>query len=278
MRVRSSVADEPGGETQWRRLDSGWVRALWFRPSSPMATSPPCVPPAGSAQRGVVRPGPPVSVVIFPGLGLPRYTLPLARALAKEGVTCVVFDALAFRRRGDRVLPSVEALAAAGAEWLMLQELPGPVTLLGHSTGAQVALEVALTTQGERSDLRLVMGGPTFTPTQRRWRRLVPAALTAYRKDTPKELVVLRNLLHVRTDVGRIVWSGLGHRPEERVQELTVPLCLTAGESDSFAPEGWLRELASRAGGPSEVHVLGGSHNNVFTHADDVVSLLLGRG
>jgi pimeloyl-ACP methyl ester carboxylesterase len=215
--------------------------------------------------------------MIFPGLGLPRYTLPLAGALARTGVTCVVFDALAFRGRRDRVPPTVDGLAAAGADWLVRQELPGPVTLLGHSTGAQVALEVALATQDSRPALRLVMAGPTFTPAQRRWRRLVPAALTAYRKDTPKELVVVRNLVRVRTDVVRIVRSGLRHRPEERVPQLTVPLCLTAGESDSFAPEAWLRELARRAGGLSEVCVLGGSHNNVFTHVDDVVALVRGE-
>ena len=39
-------------------------------------------------------------VVVFPGLGLPRYLTPLARTLAEGGVEVVVFDALAFRGGG----------------------------------------------------------------------------------------------------------------------------------------------------------------------------------
>ena len=118
------------------------------------------------------------------------------------------------------------------------------------------------------------MAGPTFVPQQRRLRRLVPAALTAYRKDTPKELVVLQNLVRVRSDVVRIVWSGPRHRPEERVRLLDVPLGLTAGEADSFAPEGWLRDLAAAAGGPSGWQVLPGSHNNLFTHPTEVADVV----
>ena len=254
-------------ESQWRWVRAGLVRELWFRPGSRPRADTPAAPPS-------TAPGPRATVVVFPGLGLPRYLLPLARSLAAGGTQCVVFDALAFRGRGRRVPPTIEGLAGAGVEWLRALDPPGQVTVLGHSTGAQVALEVVLALQHERPDLRLVMGGPTFSPEQRRWRRLVPAALTAYRKDTPRELVVVQNLLRVRTDVARIVLSGLRHRPEERVQLLSVPLRLTAGEADSFAPRGWLQELAARAGSSADVRVLPGSHNNVFTHVDELVEVV----
>jgi pimeloyl-ACP methyl ester carboxylesterase len=285
--AHDSVADRRGSvvshEVTWRWVRSGLIRELWFRPGSPRGADTAHAAPSSASSASLV-PEPPANVavagmsttvVVFPGLGLPRYLLPLARALAGGGAQCVVFDALAFRRRGRRVAPTIEGLAAAGAEWLKELDLPGPVTVLGHSTGSQVALEVVLALQDERPDLQLVMGGPTFNPAQRRWRRLVPAALTAYRKDTPKELVVVQNLLRVRTDVGRIVLSGLRHRPEERVELLRVPLRLTAGEADSFAPARWLHELATRSGASAEVRVLPGSHNNVFIHEDAFIDVVM---
>jgi surfactin synthase thioesterase subunit len=254
----------------WHQLPAGPVRSLWFSP------------PDGVVDR---------SVVLFPGLGLPRYLLPLAHTLAASGAEVVVFDALAFRRRRGRVVPTIHGLARAGAQWLATADLHGPVVVAGHSTGAQVALETVLSVASEvrpsvASEVRpsvasgvtvegLVMAGPTFEPRQRRLRRLAPAALKAYRKDTPRELVVLRDLARVRTDVVRIVLSGLRHRPEDRVGALPVPLTLTAGEGDAFAPRGWLERLAAAAGGRSRVVVLPGSHNNVFPHAREVAPVVL---
>lgn len=255
--------DEVVEGVRWHELPAGPVRSLWFSP------------PDGVTVTG--------RVVVFPGLGLPRYLTPLARTLSESGVEVVVFDALAFRRRRRRVKPTIPGLAAAGGQWLT--DLAGtalppdvPVIVLGHSTGAQVALEVVLGLTDSGPVVALVMAGPTFEPRQRRLRGLVPAALTAWRKDPPTELVVLKNLARVRTDVARLVLSGLRHRPEQRVAHLRVPLTTTAGEADSFAPAEWLEELATQAGSGGSAHVLVGSHNNVFPHPDEVAAVVLAAG
>ena len=244
---------------RWHELAAGPVRSLWFSP-------PEDAPVTGS-------------VLVFPGLGLPRYLLPLSRTLAQGGLEVVVFDALAFRGRRRRVRPTIPALSTAGQQWLTDLSRTSltphvPLVVLGHSTGAQVALEVVLGLQECGRVDSLVMAGPTFVPQQRRLHHLVPAGLTAWRKDPPTELVVLKNLARVRTDVVRIVVSGLRHRPEERVAHLRVPLTTTAGEADSFAPAEWLEELAARAGAGGQSHVLVGSHNNVFPHTDTVAGLV----
>ncbi|MGA8979079.1 MAG: alpha/beta fold hydrolase [Pedococcus sp.] len=244
---------------RWHELAAGPVRSLWFSP------------PDGVAVTG--------SVLVFPGLGLPRYLLPLARTLAEGGLEVVVFDALAFRGRRRRVRPTIPGLSTAGEQWLTdlsrtMLTPHVPRVVLGHSTGAQVALEVVLALQDSGWVDSLVMGGPTFEPRQRRPHHLVPAALTAWRKDPPTELVVLKDLARVRSDVVRIVVSGLRHRPEERVPHLRVPLTTTAGEADSFAPAAWLEDLAARAGAGGRAHVLVGSHNNVFPHAATFASLM----
>jgi pimeloyl-ACP methyl ester carboxylesterase len=147
--------------------------------------------------------------------------------------------------------------------------------VVGHSTGAQVALEAVLRIQQARGGLALVMAGPTFQPGQRRLRGLIPAALTAYRKDTPHELVVVRDVLRVRTDLVRIVQSARRHPVEERTAGLRVPLTVTAGEADSFATPSWLNLLADRAGGSGRAVVLPGSHNNVFTHRAEFSLLVM---
>ena len=56
---------------------------------------------------------------------------------------------------------------------------------------------------------------------------------------------------------------------------LRVPLVLTAGEADTFAPEAWMRTVAAASGSPATgVSVLPGSHNNLFTHAAAVAALV----
>lgn len=260
--------DDAGGDgagvaegERWDELSDGPVRSLVFSPQDWAEPS--------------------LRVAVFPGLGLPNYLLPLARRLAELGCEVVVFDALAFRGRRARVSPTIGGLAAAGTEWLaamMARDPATPVVVLGHSTGAQVALESVLRLRPRTGSVALVMAGPTFAPAQRRLHRLAGAALTAWRKDPPTELVVLRNLARVRTDVVRIVVTGLRHRPEQRLPSLTLALTVTAGEADSFAPAPWLHELAASAGGPSRVVVLPGSHNNVFPHAHEVAAVVVAAG
>ena len=249
----------------WERLDGTWLRVRRFAP----------VPGADQPSAGVTGPTRDGVAVLVPGLGLPRYLLPLARYLAGRGLETRVLDALAWRGRGLRATPTIAGLSQLTASWLGRLE-DGPVVVVGHSTGSQVALEAVLRVQGTRSGLALVMGGPTFTPGQRTLRELVPAALTAYRKDTPKELVVLKDVARVRTDLVRIVQSGRRHPTDQRVRLLSVPLTLTAGEADSFAPRDWLDHLARQAGDSSRAVVLPGSHNNPFTHRDEFGNLVLG--
>jgi hypothetical protein len=73
-------------------------------------------------------------------------------------------------------------------------------------------------------------------------------------------------------------------RPDERTRRLTVPLTLTSGEADSFAPRWWLDRLAEAAVTSPRVSVatLPGSNNNLFTHphivADPVYRAATGRG
>ena len=222
------------------------------------------------------------TVLLMPGLGLPRYTRPTAEALAAHGLRCVVLDVLASRRDRPRVPPDIESLGHAAARWVQASTVDCPLVLFGHSTGAQAALAAALELQPTVPSLRVVLAGPTFQPEHRTVAGLARAGATAFRRDSPRELVVLRNLARVRTDVVRIIRSGQRDRPEERIAGLRAPLLLTAGECDTFASLEWMQRLAAASGstlsgaGSPRVVQLPGSHNNLFTHPLEIAAEVVG--
>jgi len=216
-------------------------------------------------------------VVILPGLGLPQYVFPTAEALSRRGVLCTVLDLPGFAAAGRHgSQPHVHDIGRVAAEWVEAQAVTGPVVVLGHSTGSQAALAAALSLQKTHTQLRLVMAGPTFTPRQRRLGPLAAATLTAYRRDSPAELMVVPTAVRELTGVWSVLRSGMRDSPDERLQNLRVPLVLTAGEADSYAPEDWLSRLAAASGSPTvTVRPLPGSHNNPYTHPEELADVVL---
>ena len=217
-------------------------------------------------------------VVVLPGLGLPQYVFPTADAVSRRGVRCAVLDLPGFaarRRHGSR--RDVHDIGRVAADWVAERGAGGPVVVLGHSTGSQAALSAALRLQETHTRLSLVMAGPTFTPRQRRLGRLAAATATAYRRDSPAELIVVPTALREAGGVWSVLRSGMRDAPDQRIRRLRVPLTLTAGEADTFSPEDWLQRLAVAAVASPSVTVqrLPGSHNNPFTHPDQLAEAVL---
>ena len=217
------------------------------------------------------------SVVLVPGLGLPKYALPTAHALAARGVSVALLDLPGFGLgEPNSTRPDINAIGLLAAAWIMVQPATRRTTLIGHSTGSQAALTAALSAQERHPNLTLVMAGPTFTPPQRRASRLARAAVTAYRDDTVRQIrpsEVARGWWGVPS----ILLSGLADAPDERLGRLRIPLSLTSGVHDSFAPAAWLEQLATRATLSPRVRVSTqpGSHNNLYTHPHHVADVVL---
>jgi pimeloyl-ACP methyl ester carboxylesterase len=221
-------------------------------------------------------------VVVVPGLGLTRYVSRFADRVRRAGADCEVLDLPGYGSPGPRVTApdvlSVGRVAAARLARLAPEAGARRVVLLGHSTGAQAALAAAVELQEARDDLTLVLAGPTFALDQRSLPGLLARVPLAYRHDAPWQLDPRELLRAGPRDLLALVRSGQQDRPEDRVVGLRLPLVVTAGEQDTLAPRAWLDELAGRAtSSPSvRVAVLGGSHNNPWTHAGDLAHLALG--
>jgi pimeloyl-ACP methyl ester carboxylesterase len=215
-------------------------------------------------------------VVILPGLGLPFYTLPTARALSARGLDCEVLDLPGFGSARPRpTRPNIHAIGLAAAGWLRARASDRPVVVLGHSTGSQAALTTALALAGERRAYSLVMAGPTFPPEQRRILPLAAVTPFAYRADGPRELDPAE-VGRGRTGIVEMLHSGMRDDPERRIAALRAPLTVTSGFHDAFAPASWLDALATSAvsAAGTRTSLLGGSHNNLFTHPDELADLV----
>ncbi|GAA2747219.1 hypothetical protein GCM10009868_35800 [Terrabacter aerolatus] len=215
-------------------------------------------------------------VVVLPGLGLPFYTIPTARSLVARGLACTVLDLPGFGSNLPRpTSPSIHAAGLLAARWIDAQAAGHPVVVLGHSTGGQAALTAALALSARRRDFSLVLAGTTFAPEQRRLHRLARATPFAYRDDRLDQIDPME-VWRGRTGIVAMLQSGLHDAPEERIAHLPVPVTVTAGVHDAFAPVSWLDRLAGSARRAPSVRtsLLGGSHNNLFTHPDEIAGLV----
>ena len=216
-------------------------------------------------------------VVVLPGLGLPFYTIPTARAVVARGLACTVLDLPGFGSNLPRpTRPSIHAAGLTAARWIEARATGRPVVVLGHSTGGQAALTAALALSAHRRDFSLVLAGTTFAPEQRRLHRLARATPFAYRDDRLDQIDAME-VYRGRTGIVAMLQSGLHDAPEERIAHLPVPVTVTAGVHDAFVPLTWLDQLASSAVSAPSVRtsLLGGSHNNLFTHPDEVADLVV---
>jgi len=185
-------------------------------------------------------------VVLVMGMAVSDYLLPAAASLAAwTRVHLVELPGLA---GSGEPRGGMDAYAHAGAvtAWLDAHER-GPVVLAGHSSGTQVAAEVARR-RPERTRA-LVLAAPTMDPAN----RSVPGAIRAWLRDIRYPLPGLRSL-HLpqwyRAGPRRILAMTRGYlrgpHLEELVPRLPMPVLVLRGDRDGLSTEEWARGLAGR--------------------------------
>jgi pimeloyl-ACP methyl ester carboxylesterase len=214
-------------------------------------------------QRETGRPATPL--VLLHGLAVShRYLMPTARRLAPRPLYLPDLPGFGLSGKPPAAL-DVRGHARVVAAWMDHRDV-GPAAVLGHSFGAQVAVELAVT----RPDLvtALILGGPTTDPAAatvgaqlRRLLRILPheswwqAPILArdIRDAGPRR--ILRTLRHAVRD-----------HIEAKLPGLRVPVLFVRGEFDRIAPRDWLVRAAGLTplGRTSEI---GGAAHNAATTA-----------
>ena len=169
--------------------------------------------------------------------------------------------------------PDINAIGLAAAGWLRARAADRPVVIAGHSTASQAALTAAL-------DPRPCAAA---TPCSWRARRsprssaASPVSCCGPRSPTATTARKLHAAEVGRGNVGilAILRSGMRDAPDERIVGLEAPVTLTSGRHDAFAPADWLDTLARSATSAASTRTsrVGGSHNNLYTHPDDLADL-----
>lgn len=211
-------------------------------------------------------------VVVISGLGALGYltdTLTACSAWARA----FLLDVPGFGHRGPPACPAeIPAIAETVSAWLA-QVADGPVVLVGHSTGAQAALRVAVAHPDRVCALALL--GPTFPPEQRFLRGLVRGFVCSVLREPPAVLpaTVPYYLRAGPRALLRFVRSAQRDQPEQLISALRCPTMLARGEHDAFAPQPWLDRLTAAAP-DSSTRTVPGPHAFPFRRGELTAELI----
>jgi pimeloyl-ACP methyl ester carboxylesterase len=206
-------------------------------------------------------------VVLLPGLGNLRYIDQLvAKSSAWTKIT--VLDLPGWRGGRARSCPAtVEGIATAAAGWLEDND-KRDLILLGHSTGAQSALRVAVSLPDRLTGL--VLASPVCSPCARSLVRALRQLLPTLKYESRGELPTLASTFRASglRAMGRLVRSSLHDQPEVLAPQVRVPAVVITGAHDGLATPEWSRSLADLLHAPCLVHP--GAHNGCFVHPVEV--------
>jgi pimeloyl-ACP methyl ester carboxylesterase len=140
------------------------------------------------------------------------------------------------------------------------------VTLVGHSMGTQVAVEIAV--RHPQLVERLVLVAPTVDIAARTATRQMLRLLRDIAVESPT--VILRGAReYVRAGPNQLgkMRAMLAHRPEDVYPRIGVPTLVLRGEHDYVAPQEWCRFVVSAIPGARLVEVAGHGHETLIRNA-----------
>ena len=214
--------------------------------------------------------------VLIHGIGVSsRYFRPLAEELSRDAVVHSVD--LPGHGRVPKPARTLSVPDYARVLWAALDRLgvETPV-LVGHSMGAQIAAEMALS---GRLLAGVVLLGPTNYAAERGlWRQALRLGQDTLREPPSVNAVVF-------TDYGfrcgpswylKTTPAMLGYHIEDAIGGIQAPLLIGRGARDPIVPRRWIEELAALRPGAQTAEVAGEAHVLMMKSAPEVARLCRG--
>lgn len=253
----------------------------WHRPRRPAIAPHELHLPWFHVDGPAGRPDAPTFLLVH-GVGLSHRSFSrLARVLAEQGTVLAPDLPGHGRAPGVGRRATIEELAGAVGDGLAARlggsgvgpgsgVGSGPVVVLGHSLGAEVATEVAR----QRPELvqGLVLVGPVVDPEAATAVRQGLRLLRDMAVERPlTSTMVAREYRHCGPlTYGAGVRSMLRYDTAAGLTGLAVPLLVLRGEGDPIAPARWTGQLRDRVDDGTAAEVPGAVHNLVHSHSADV--------
>ncbi|MFT4214227.1 MAG: alpha/beta fold hydrolase [Microbacterium sp.] len=208
----------------------------------------------------------PRTVVLIHGIGMGRTVFADLTRLLEPDALVVALDLPGYGEAPEpERTPTIERMADLVAAYLNHLGR-GPVVLLGHSMGSQVATEVAV--RHPTTVDRLVLVAPTV---DRRRRRALPQLWRLSRDlrgESGKVLLLgTREYLRAGPNLRRKLRAMLAHRPEDAYPRVTAPTLLIRGELDLVVPQAWFDEVFAAIPDAEAFIVLGHHHETLIRTA-----------
>ena len=147
------------------------------------------------------------------------------------------------------------------------------VTLIGHSMGAQIAVEVAV--RHPEVVNRIVLAGPTVDPRARR----AAAQLGRLARDVAVENPIVwarggRAYLHAGPNLRMKMRAMLTHQVESSLPRVGVPALVLRGEDDIVAPREWCEMVARLMPDASLAEIEDHGHETMIRDAAPAADLI----
>jgi 2-hydroxy-6-oxonona-2,4-dienedioate hydrolase len=213
-------------------------------------------------------------VILIHGLGVSStYFIPSAERLAVHFAVFAPDLPGHGRSNAMRFRPDIGDLAGIALRWMNGAGI-SRASIVGHSMGCQIGIEMALREPDRVS--RLVLAAPTPDPQARSvadqfWRLLVGSLY----ERTALTLIVLKDYLRMGPRFVPEFYAMLRYPTEKKLPLLTVPTVVIRGENDPVVPQRWAEQAASLVANKDVLVIPGWGHAVQYSAAPEFVAAIL---
>jgi pimeloyl-ACP methyl ester carboxylesterase len=148
-----------------------------------------------------------------------------------------------------------------------------PAVVIGHSMGAQVALEIGA--RHPETVAKLVLVGPTVDPKARTAPRQLGRLLRDIAVESPRVIARgAREYLRAGPRIGIKFQAMLAHRPEDVFPRVAAPTLVLRGENDRVATREWCERVVAGMPNARYAEVPGHGHETMIRDATPAAALI----